>query len=87
MSTPKGYQQITTLSSSTSLTVPAASTSALISVEGPNVRWRDDMTAPTASVGMPMYAGAVPQLFTTDLSALRFIHVATGAILNVSYYS
>ena len=49
-----GYQQITSLTASTALTVPAGATLAVIVPESQSVRWRDDGVAPTASVGMPL---------------------------------
>ena len=81
-----GYQQITSLSSSTALTVPAGATMALIVPETQNVRWRDDGVAPTASVGMLVPANA-SMSYDGDLKAIRFIAVASGAVLNVSYYA
>jgi len=82
---PAGYQQITSLSAAAALTVPAFSRIALIRAEDQNVRWRDDGTDPTASVGQPL---AVDEdiLYTGDLSAIKFIEEAASAILNVSYY-
>lgn len=81
-----GYQQITSLSSSTALTVPAGATLALIVPETQNVRWRDDGTAPTASVGMLVPANS-SMSYDGDLKAIRFIAATSGAILNVSYYA
>lgn len=83
--TPLGYQQITALSASTALSVPSTTTFATVSAEATDLRWRDDGTAPTATVGMPLYVGS-PATFAGNLSALRFIQQATGAILNISYY-
>jgi len=83
---PLGYQQITDLSSSTALTIPTYSRLALVVVEGQGVRWRDDSSSPTATVGMPLAAGD-RMLYDANLSALRFIQQLSGAILNVSYYS
>lgn len=88
-----GYQQITTLSSATNLTVPtrdstglsAKPTLALIVSETQNVRWRDDGVAPTASVGMPLAAGVTLQ-YDGDLSRIQFIEQVGGAKLNISYY-
>lgn len=88
-----GYQQITTLSSATNLTVPttdlnglsAKPTLALIVAETQNVRWRDDGVAPTASVGMPLAAGVTLQ-YDGDLSRIQFIEQTAGARLNISYY-
>jgi len=88
-----GYQQITTLSSATKLTVPttdlnglsAKPTLALIVAETQNVRWRDDGVAPTASVGMPLAANVTLQ-YDGDLSRIQFIEQTGGAKLNISYY-
>jgi hypothetical protein len=88
-----GYQQITTLSSATNLTVPttdlnglsAKPTLALIVAETQNVRWRDDGVAPTASIGMPLAAGVTLQ-YDGDLSRIQFIEQTAGARLNISYY-
>lgn len=94
ITTRLGYQQITTLSSSTALTVPVVDvnglsckpTMALITPEGQAVRWRDDGTAPTASVGMPLAAGVTLQ-YDGDLTQIRFIEQLGGAKLNVTYYA
>lgn len=83
---PIGYQQITSLSSAQALTVPAGATSALIRTEAQSVRWRDDGTDPTASVGIPMLAADAPLLYTGALSKIRFIESTSGAKLNISYY-
>jgi len=81
-----GYQQITSLSASTALTVPLGATLAVIIPESQAVRWRDDDTAPTGSVGMPL-AIATTLSYDGDLSRIRFIEQAASAKLNVSYYA
>ena len=81
-----GYQQITSLSASTALTVPVGATMALIVAETQAVRWRDDGTAPTASVGMPLAVGTSLS-YDGDLRAIRFIQQTASAVLNVSYYA
>jgi hypothetical protein len=89
-----GYQQITDLSSAVGLTVPAVDeagnkmmpTRAFIVAEGNNVRWRDDGTAPTASVGMILIQNNVLS-YDGDLNNIKFIQTGAGAKLNVSYYS
>lgn len=90
-----GYQQITSLSASTALTVPTVDPStgsnikptiALITPETQGVRWRDDGVAPTATVGMPLASGVTLQ-YDGDLAKIRFIQSSAGAILNVSYYA
>lgn len=88
-----GYQQITSLSAASGLTVPTLApdgsfqkpTFALIVAETQGVRWRDDGTAPTASVGMPLAAG-VPLQYDGDLNKIQFIEQAASAKLNISYY-
>jgi hypothetical protein len=83
--TPLGYQQITSLSAAAALTVPAGATAALISAESQGMRWRDDGTNPTASVGMPIAAGE-SIFFTGSLSAFKAIEQTASAKLNVNYY-
>lgn len=80
-----GYEQITSLSSATALTVPAGALIALITIEGADVRWRDDGTDPTSSVGMPLPAGQ-SFVYNGQLSRFKVIQTAPNAILNVSYY-
>ena len=83
---PLGYQQITSLSGSTPLTVPSGARVALIQPEVQAVRWRDGGAAPTASVGMPL-AASDKLFYDGDLASVRFIQQTAGAILNVSYYA
>ena len=89
-----GYQQITSLSSAQGLTIPeidptsglkAMPTFAIIVSETQAVRWRDDGTAPTASVGMPLAAGVTLQ-YDGDLKKIRFIEQTASAKINISYY-
>ena len=89
-----GYQQITSLSAATGLTVPTKDLNglsgspriALITPETQGVRWRDDGVAPTASVGMPLAAGVTLQ-YDGDLTQIKFIEQTASAKLNISYYS
>ncbi len=82
-----GYQQITTITTSTALTVPSSASWAMIQCEAQPVRWRDDGTAPTATVGMMMAVGDILTYDGTKLAALAFIESTVGAKLNISYYS
>lgn len=89
-----GYQQITSLSSAASLTVPqkdvtgqnGSARAALIQTESQAVRWRDDGTAPTASVGMRLLVGE-NLWYDGDLNKIKFIEETASAKLNVSYYA
>lgn len=58
----------------------------LLQAEGQNIRWTDDGTVPTATLGTILYVGADPFPYSGDLSRLKFIQVAATATLNVSYY-
>lgn len=94
ITTRLGYQQITSLSSATALTVPQVDLNglackpslAIITAEGQAVRWRDDNVNPTASVGMPLAAGVTLQ-YDGDLTQIKFIEQTSGAKLNITYYS
>jgi len=94
ITTRLGYQQITTLSSATGLTVPSVDVNglscrpsiALITPEGQAVRWRDDNVNPSATVGMPLAVGVTLQ-YDGDLTQIKFIEQVGGAKLNISYYS
>ena len=82
---PLGYQQITGLSSVKSLTPPPNTRVALIQAISQDVRWRDDGTDPSATVGMVLPATR-DMLYTGDLANIRFIEVTASAQINVSYY-
>ena len=81
-----GYQQITSLSSAAGLIPPQGATMALVVAETQGVRWLDDGTNPTASVGMPIAAGAYLN-YDGDLNRVKFIEQTASAKLNVSYYA
>ena len=88
-----GYEQIT-VNTAKGLTVPSRTPNglnekpvfALIVAEGAAVRWRDDGTDPTASIGMPLAVG-VPLQYDGDLNKIKFIQQAANGIINVSYYN
>lgn len=82
---PLGYQQIADMSAATGLTVPAGADMALIQAVTQNVRWRDDGTAPTGTVGMRLAAGDTLS-YDGDLSAFQAIEEAASAELNITYY-
>jgi hypothetical protein len=82
---PLGYEQITSLSSAQSLTVPSGAMFALIQAETQDVRWRDDGTDPTATVGM-IIATEEGIWYTGLLQEIRFIETTASAKLNVVYY-
>jgi hypothetical protein len=89
-----GYQQITSLSSATSLTVPTVDKQglackpsiAIIVAETQAVRWLDDDSTLSSTRGMPLATG-VAFVYDGDLTKIKFIEQTAGAVLNVSYYS
>jgi hypothetical protein len=86
----KGYVQVAAGlvdGTATSFPVPpVGATFAVIQPEAQAVRWRDDGTAPTASVGQPLAVGSELRYDADGLSTLRFCQQTAGAILNVTFY-
>lgn len=90
---PLGYQQISaaTLATSTALTMPTIPAGMRVrkvvcSGNGGTIRWRDDGTAPTASIGMLMADGGA-LTYTGDPTAIRFILASSTPVLDISYYA
>lgn len=81
-----GYQQLTGISSAQALTIPAGTSLALCIPETQAVRWRDDGTDPTASVGQPLAVGAELRYDGMGLAKLKFIEQTATAKVNVVYY-
>lgn len=74
----------------TALTYPAGTTTAVCTVEGQSVRYRDDGTAPTATVGTLLPIGTFVTLRLRSLSNAtwaQFIQTAATATLDCSYYA
>lgn len=67
---------------STAVTVPTAARYVHIQVEGQNVRWRNDDTAPTAAVGNLIYAGG-ELTYPLQEGDIQLIRCASGATVNV----
>ena len=95
--TPVEYAQATNLTAARNMwgaagdvfgaTEPAGSpTLALIQALTQNVRWRDDGTSPTSTVGMQLAAGD-QFLYTGDLSTIEFIEESATAELNVTLFT
>lgn len=83
---PVGYQQIASgLNTATALTVPTDARIAIIQAETQAVRWRDDGTSPTSTVGM--YLSPLDSIiYNGKLSAIKFIETTTSAKLNITYF-
>lgn len=81
-----GFEQLTSLSAATALTVPAGSHTAVMTCETQNVRYRDDGTNPSSTVGIVLVKDLTPFVFKGNLAQLKFIETAASAKLNVTYY-
>ena len=93
MTTPCGYQQITSMATAVGLTVPVAGSivgqqqlpaKCIITPQTQAVRWRDDGVAPTATVGYPLAIGAELR-YDGDLRRIQFIEQAASAVINVVF--
>lgn len=85
-----GFQQITSLSSATALTVPAGARFCSIRAEAQNVRYRMDGTNPTAAIGEQIKAAAdQPTILTIEsgMHQAKFIEESASAKLNIHYFS
>lgn len=78
-------QYNTTVATATALTVPSGAKLAEICVATADVRYRDDGTDPTSTVGMPVSAGTCFP-YAGPLSAVKFIAQSGSPTINVSYY-
>lgn len=81
-----GYVQVTGLSAATALTIPAGTALVLVIPQTQAVRWRDDGTSPTASVGYPLAVGSELRYDGANMGALKFIEQAASAAINVTFY-
>ena len=82
------FQQISSPATATGLTLPAAGSPAKIveiCVETQAIRYRDDGTAPTSMIGIPVAVGTCFQ-YSGNLAAIQFIQQASGAVIDVAYY-
>lgn len=87
---PEGYGQVTVSTTAVSLpSIPAKASYAIVNISDQPVRYRDDGTAPTASVGMPV--AATDEIVLVSPKQIEdFLVIRSGgtdAELNVSYYS
>ena len=88
--TPVAYAQATVSGSAISLpSIPTGANRALVQLEtGDTIRWRDDGTAPTSSVGMVLYPANIIELTSAQsIAKFKAIGIVGGGVtLNVSYY-
>lgn len=88
--TPMGFQSLSvTNSSAVAPTVPSGANMAIIGVENNSVRYRDDGTAPTTSIGLMVNPGNTMEIHdVVVLDATSFIAVdnSATATLSILYY-
>jgi hypothetical protein len=58
----------------------------VICIETAAIRWRDDGTAPTTSVGMPIAAGGCFN-YSGTFATLRVIAQTGSPVVNIGFYS
>lgn len=89
---PAGYRQLAVSNTAVGLAsatggIPTYATRAVITVETDAIRWRDDGTDPSATVGMPVAANASFELSSAEsIAAFKTIRVTTDAKINITYY-
>jgi hypothetical protein len=85
-----GFQTLRLFAGATSLTFPAGTEYALITVEGGPARWRDDGTNPTTDTGMNLAVSGEPFVYYPAGAALSSMFLiqgsATTSVVNVTYY-
>lgn len=81
-----GFFQLTGLVDAEYLPVPEGSSYVIVQAERAPIRWRDDGVQPGNYEGMRLAVG-VERRFDYNLDKLQFCREASGAILNVSFYS
>lgn len=89
--TPLAYSQITvTSAAAVGLNVPTSASTARVAqfcLDANTLRYRDDGTAPTTTIGMPVVQSLTPCFpYSGNLTAIQFIATVTSVTLNVSYY-
>jgi hypothetical protein len=84
--TPLGYSQLTP-TSAIGLSAPAGSLICIVQAEGQTIRYRDDGTAPTTTVGMQILPGGVLTASgAAEIAAVQIIQTATGGLVDLSCY-
>lgn len=90
---PLGYVQATGIDAATVLAtkcpggvIPAGTVLIRIIAEAQAFRYRDDGTAPTATVGQPAAVGVELYYTARSFAALQVISQVAGSILNCTFY-
>jgi len=84
-----GSQFGLTVASATKLTYPAGTVTAICTVEGQSVRYADDGTTPTTTVGTLVPIGGIVTIrlaLMSSASNVQFIQTSATATLDCMYY-
>lgn len=81
-----GHQQITNLAAAVGITVLPGTERVILQCETQNVRYRDDGTDPTASVGLILVALTMYEFSIAQIARMKFIETAASAKLNIASY-
>src|SRR5579872_4580230 len=89
--TPLGYCQLTSITAATGLSscsggIPSGATWVELCITGAGASYRDDGTAPTASIGMLVASGVCFPYSVRPLSAIQFIQQTSGTVIGASFY-
>lgn len=68
------------------IAIPAGASLCVISCEAQAIRWRDDGTAPTTAVGMPLAVATELRYTARNLASMQIIEQVAGAIVNFNFY-
>lgn len=87
-----GTAQATSLSTAVSLataygaTIPASADYCILQADTQSIRWRDDNTNPTASVGHLLAAGATLVINKANFSKFKLIETTASAKAMITFY-
>ena len=83
--TPLGYEALTP-TTSTALTVPDGATFCTITTAVQDLRFTDDGTTPTLTVGQLLKVGDPVYWYAGDLHKVLLFNAVAGALVKVLYY-
>ena len=83
---PLGYVQLTSLAAATALTVPEGTSLIIFKPASQAIRFRDDGTDPTTTVGYPVAVGVEYRYTGRAGSRIRIIQQAASATVDVLFY-
>jgi len=86
-----GYGQLTSLAAAVAVStvtggIPKGTETVLLQAETQDVRYRDDGTVPTASVGRILAAKTLYEFTVAQIARMNVIEAAASGKLNISFY-